>query len=314
MSWQTIENGPGEVAVLQIIDYKFGHRFVDEYWNLQGLLYLCGILALLHPDLKYNDQLYVQFTIIQPRCFYKGSAVRSHLFQVRDAWDQIRRLQGSAASARLPTPVATTNDACRDCPGRHACPALQQTAYEGAEFSTGRNPHDLTPHAAALELRMLERALQRLEARVDGLRELTLANLRNGNSVPFYQIEHTKPRAQWTAPVEQIVEIGKSKLTQALFPCTVLFQRALLSWCRQTRTISERFLIMDANPTEEIAADIASRPKLHQMSHAARILELRDYNWTGLDYESAKRIHASLPPDYPTSQVSLRSNNHGRSY
>jgi hypothetical protein len=56
---------------------------------------------------------------------------------------------------------------------------------------------------------MLERAQERLTARVDGLRELTLANLRRGDAVPYYGLEASKGRAQWTLPTEQLIAVGK---------------------------------------------------------------------------------------------------------
>ena len=56
---------------------------------------------------------------------------------------------------------------------------------------------------------MLERSLTRLEARVDGLRELTLANLRAGAAIPYYHAELSKPRQQWNVPIDQVVAIGE---------------------------------------------------------------------------------------------------------
>lgn len=42
---------------------------------------------------------------------------------------------------------------------------------------------------------------------------------------------------------------------------------------------------------------LEDRPELHQMAHRARIVELRDYDWSKLDYELAKHLHSLLPPD-----------------
>ena len=52
---------------LHIIDYKFGHGFVDEYRDPQGLLLHVGIIGGLPLILTT-----VSFTIVQPRCFYRG--------------------------------------------------------------------------------------------------------------------------------------------------------------------------------------------------------------------------------------------------
>ena len=197
---------------LEIVDYKFGHGFVDEWWNPQGLLYALGIVEYLTHVTKQciNPMtVTVSFTVVQPRCFYRGAPVRTHNYTVKDAGEHVKQLAAAAKLAYAPKPLATTNPECDHCPGRHACDALQRAAYSDAEVSSDRQPHNLTPQAAALELRMLERSLSRLEARVDGLRELTLANIRGGARVPHYRVEPGKGRAQWTVPVEQIITVGK---------------------------------------------------------------------------------------------------------
>ena len=195
---------------LELIDYKYGHGFVDEYFNPQGILYMLGIherfKAAHPPDIS---DITVSFTIVQPRCFYRGEPVRTHTYKLREIYEHTTRLKHSAIAAHAATPVATTNPECGHCPGRHACSALQKAAYSDAETATDRQPHDLTPEAASLELRMLERALSRLEARVEGLRELTLANLKAGKPIPHYRAEAGKGRTQWNVPPEQIVTIGK---------------------------------------------------------------------------------------------------------
>lgn len=197
---------------LEIVDYKFGHGFVDEFFNLQGLLYMLGILQDLEPLLLGDPcNITVSFTIVQPRCYHRGEPVRTHTYTVGEMTTRahIVALKAAATAAHSPTPMASTNPECGYCPGRHACSALQRAAYSDAEFADARQPHDLTPQAAGLELRMLERAYDRLGARVEGLRELTLANIRGGASVPYYLAEPGRGRAQWTAPIEQIITIGQ---------------------------------------------------------------------------------------------------------
>lgn len=197
------------IGTLDIWDYKFGHGFVDEYFNLQGLLYALGIFEKLGLTQQYFPHLKVRFTIVQPRCYHRGEPVRTHTYTMQEASEYIKELVLAASAAYHPQPLATTNSECKYCPGRHACSALQQAAYKDAEFANDRRPHNLTPQAAALELKMLERALERLEARVDGLRELTLANLKRGERVSYYRAEPGKGRQQWKAAPEQIIIIGK---------------------------------------------------------------------------------------------------------
>lgn len=190
---------------LDITDYKFGHRFVDEYFNVQGLLYMLGIIGTL-PTIPET----VSFTIVQPRCFYRGAPVRTHTYKLSEATPYLSAIREAAERAYHPQPTATTGEHCEHCPGRHACPTLQKAAYSDAETSTDQQPVELTPQAAALELRMLERALLRLNARVEGLRELTVGNLRNGAHVPHYKLEPTRSSTKWTVPPAQVIKkLGK---------------------------------------------------------------------------------------------------------
>jgi hypothetical protein len=48
-----------------------------------------------------------------------------------------------------------------------------------------------------------------LGARITGLEELTLGNLRAGKRVPHHRVEHGRGRRQWTASPEQIITIGR---------------------------------------------------------------------------------------------------------
>lgn len=200
-------------ATLEVIDYKFGHRFVDEYENDQGIAYTAGIIDHLADLMQKGggllDQVIkVNFTVIQPRCFYKGAPVRTWSVLASDLRGHINQLAGAAERALMPNPPAVTNSECRDCPGRHACPALQQAAYSDAEFATRSSPVELAPAAASLELRMMEHALNRLQSRVEGMREAVLTYIRQGHAVPWHRAEQGYGRTQWTIPAEQVVAMG----------------------------------------------------------------------------------------------------------
>lgn len=194
---------------LDIFDYKFGHGYVDEWFNLQGICYLVGILQEIE-KLVAGDvcNIVVTFTIIQPRCYVGASPVRTHSFRVRETEPYVHYLIAAAKAAYEATPTATTNEECDYCPGRHACTALQQSAYRAAEISNNRTPLELTPAAASLELRMLERALGQLSARVDGLREQTLANLTAGKFVPHHGLAAGRGKRVWNKTPEEIFTLG----------------------------------------------------------------------------------------------------------
>lgn len=212
--WGTPDIWAYHAGVLEVIDYKFGHRFVDEYENDQGIAYIAGIIdhlaELMQKGSGLLDQVIkVNFTVIQPRCFYKGAPVRTWTVTASDLRGHINPLAGAAEAALGANPTATTNPECQDCPGRHACPALQQAAYHDAEFAVKSSPVELKPAAASLELRMLERALERLQARVEGMREAVATHIRQGHAVPYHRAEQGYGRQQWTMPVDQVLAMGQ---------------------------------------------------------------------------------------------------------
>ena len=212
--WGTPDIWAFHGATLEVIDYKFGHRFVDEYENDQCVAYAAGILDVLAEKLgkgpgMLDQVITVNFTIVQPRCFHKGAPVRTWSVKASDLRGHINQLAGAAEKALLPEPTAVTNPECRDCPGRHACPALQQAAYADAEYAVKSSPVELSPAAASLELRMMERSLERLQARVEGMREAVGTYIRQGHAVPFHRAEQGYGRQQWAMPPEQVLAMGQ---------------------------------------------------------------------------------------------------------
>ena len=200
-------------AILDVIDYKFGHRFVDEYENDQCVAYTSGLIDHIARMLSkapglLDQAVRVRITVIQPRCFYKGSPVRTWSVMASDLRAHTNQLTGAAAVALGPNPPAVTNTECGDCPGRHACPALQKAAYYDAEFAVKSSPVELPPAAASLELKMMERSLERLQARVEGMREAVATYIRQGHSVPWHRAEQGFGRQQWTMPVDQVLAMG----------------------------------------------------------------------------------------------------------
>lgn len=201
--------------VLEVLDYKFGHEFVDEFENDQGVSYIAGIIDEIAANWgvvagAIDLALWVNFTIVQPRCFYKGAPVRTWGCRASDLRAQINQLSTAAHAALMPEVSATTNEACKNCPGRHACPALQKGAYADAEFAVkAALPVELSPASASLELRTLERALARLQSRVEGLREAVTLYAKSGKVTPFHRLEQKAGRPFWNIDPGEVVAIGQ---------------------------------------------------------------------------------------------------------
>jgi len=197
-------------------DFKYGHRFVDALGNWQLLLYLIGVLegagfyanVPAHDPRTFNGwSCYV--SIAQPRNYHAVGPIREWHLAGEQVAERIPQLRQAAHEAMQPDAPYRTGDHCRDCSGRHACPALQRAGALAMDVSMQAQPVDLPPHAVGLELRQIDEALKRLEARKTGLEEQALGLLRGGTLVPFFSAEPTSGQERWAIPTDQVVALGK---------------------------------------------------------------------------------------------------------
>lgn len=200
-------------GVLNVVDYKFGHRFVDAFECLQLIAYAAGSIWGLADQLAtgvgtLDQHLRVRFTIIQPRCYRQQSPIRTWEVHASDLRPYFNKLQYAAELATSQNPKAVTNPECRDCPGRHACQTLQEAAYSDSEYSSQSTPLELPPAAASLELRMMERALERLQSRVDGLRGQLVLQAKSGASLPHHALQQGYGRTTWTVSDAEVLSLG----------------------------------------------------------------------------------------------------------
>ena len=196
-------------GALYVYDYKFGHMFVDAYKNWQCADYASGILESFGLNGLQEQHIRVVIHVVQPRNYDRAGPVRRWEVVASDLRAFTNTLTSAANAAMLATPPAKVGDHCEFCPGRHACNTLQRAAYKAAHMSAEAQPYDLPPEALVLELDMLERSQNALEARVSGLREEveTRAKLK-GERMPGWRIEDTFGRQTWRRPAEDIIAMG----------------------------------------------------------------------------------------------------------
>jgi hypothetical protein len=214
--------------VLEISDYKFGHRYVDVFENWQLICYACLVIdAVLRLDGLHDQLCKVVFKIIQPRNFTPEGPVRTWTCMASDLRPLRNRIQAAIAAAESENAPCVVGPACRDCSARAYCGTLQRAAMSAIEEAGKVTPLELPPAALGLELRMLERAGMLIKARAAGLREVAMDTIRQGVMVPGFTTETGKGRERWKVPVEQVVAlesvIGK-KLTE---PKTVTPKQAI---------------------------------------------------------------------------------------
>jgi hypothetical protein len=189
-------------------DYKFGHRFVDAAGNWQLLDYAIGVLRELAPCAEW-PQWSLTLSVAQPRNFHPIGPIREWRVDGATLLDTyVPKFYEAARLATAENPPLRTNDHCRDCTARRACPALQRAGAIAMDVSLHAQPVELPPHAVGLELRQIDDAIRRLEARQTGLEEQALGLIRGGTAVPFYSAQHASGRETWNVPLDQVFALG----------------------------------------------------------------------------------------------------------
>lgn len=67
----------------------------------------------------------------------------------------------------------------------------------------------LSPEALAMELRILYRCADLVNARLTGLEQQAIGMLQAGTTVPGYTMDHGKGRAIWSRPVNEVLVLGE---------------------------------------------------------------------------------------------------------
>ena len=205
--WVFVWRGP-TAGLLLLWDFKGGHRFVDAYLNWQLINYAALILGrkeFAHLD---HRQVQVVMTVVQPRNYAPVGPVRRWATTAVDLAGYWQDLRDAAAEARGPSPRTQVGPECADCKGRHICPALARAADSAADVAGDAAPVELPPDALGIELRILRRAKDLLDARVDGLETQALALIKAGKSIPFFKAEASQGREWWSGDTAEVIALG----------------------------------------------------------------------------------------------------------
>jgi Protein of unknown function (DUF2800) len=181
------------LKLLKVIDYKYGHRFVEVFEHYQLIAYAAGVARLLSLPLDFP----VKLVIVQPRNYTHG-AVREWTTTVGD----IYRICAEKIAPRVelalgPTPPTYVGRHCLDCKARHACKTLQVADAHLADFAGTAEIHEMPREAVGAELRILADAIKILEARYKGLYEQASHLARGGFSIAHWGLQPGQGRLKW---------------------------------------------------------------------------------------------------------------------
>jgi hypothetical protein len=185
--WRYFPNGTGPnlIPVIRVVEYKYGHKFVEVFECWQLLAYCVGIMDMLNLS---DENLIIEFVLVQPRSFTREGQVRTWRVPANELRGLINIANHAAHVALMPDPVAVTGTHCIDCNARHVCGTFQRSVGSIVDYSMKGEFSPLTPQALGHELRILDAALARLEARRTGLAIEAEQMIRNSQPVAFYEM------------------------------------------------------------------------------------------------------------------------------
>ena len=212
-NWGTPDAWRLHGRVLDVWDYKYGHRSVAAFENWQLLDYAAGILDML----GFLDDMYVapdrtidkiRLTIVQPRDYHSEGPVRTWELSVAMLQVYVDRLRAAARASDDEKAVCAAGAACRDCSASHACATLQAASLDYADQSYRAIPLVLDNTQLARQLAELDRGIELMQARRAGLGEQATATIKRGESVPGWMVAQGNGRERWNVPVDEVITLA----------------------------------------------------------------------------------------------------------
>ncbi len=195
---------------LQVTEFKYGHEHVPVFENWQLINYTALLMDRHGIDGVRDQTLDVELTVVQPRNYSAEGPVRTWTMKAAELRPHINELRNAAERATQPQPTATPGPTqCQYCPGRHACPALQNAVFAASDYSVQRAlPLRMSPESAARELTAITWYSDMMRARMSGLEEQLKAEIKSGHRTPGWHLEAGSGREVWQKSLEEVKILG----------------------------------------------------------------------------------------------------------
>lgn len=193
---------------ITVWDFKTGHDPIEAYENWQLLGYLKGIAQLLKIDGLADQYVHVDLRIVQPRAVHRLGPVRSWQFMLDGARGYFNRIEATCADIMRGESSTKVGPKCLYCSARGNCESLTNAAGAAVEYVGSATSIPFDAASAALELDLLERAIDVAKSRRAGLREVIEHKLRAGEQVAQFVLEPKYGRDGWSVPDDQLFAMG----------------------------------------------------------------------------------------------------------
>lgn len=206
-----------EINMLKVVDYKFGHRYVDAFENWQLIAYALGVVRLLNIPMTAN----VKLVIVQPRCYFSDNGFsQDWTTTVADLFKYAMRIAAQVAIALGPNAPAHTGRHCLDCKASDICKTLQHNAMHIVEYASVGEAQELDVDALGVEARIVHEAYAILEARLEGLKAQIKHLTDKGQNVPYWIMADGRSFLKWNegVGVEDIRALGQATGVATIHP------------------------------------------------------------------------------------------------
>lgn len=210
-------------GVAHVLDYKFGHKYVEEFENWQLLLYAADI------NFDYLGIHTLALHIFQPRCYFAEPHRVWTLTVEEYRTKYLPRFQAQVAKINAGiAPLVAEPSVCHLCPAAASCRALADAAYSAMDMTyQNSSPSLMSDTALSKELDALKRAGELLEARQVALEEQANHIIRGGGRVPGWERVQSQGRLAWTVPVETVEQFGAAFGVKTVEPKPITPTQAL---------------------------------------------------------------------------------------
>ena len=193
---------------LYVWDFKHGHKVVEAFENWQGIEYVAGLLDKYEIDGHLDQQTKVHIRIVQPRAFHREGIIRTWVVLASDLRGYFNTLHDNAHISLSDDAKFTTGGHCKDCPGRHACPAALKAGMGLYEVSMKSVPVELSSEALGVQLNIVTRARKQLEYLESGFQEQLKSVVKSGNLVAGWSVEQGYGWDKWDKPTKEVIALG----------------------------------------------------------------------------------------------------------
>lgn len=193
--------------VFRVMDFKYGWRAVDEFFNPQLVCYAALVAEYIGMPLS---RWRAELSICQPRVYLDGGPFRTWAPDwgtLIEYWATLARMAGIAAKALdsedWPDMAATAGSHCRDC-ANHACEVFRKSVYGSIAYAFAPMPSTGPVRAedAGMVLAQMREAAAQLKTAIAGMEGDLLARTAAGQSIPGVVRDYSTSREVWTLDVE----------------------------------------------------------------------------------------------------------------